>query len=166
MLVAMGVFGLLTAFLAQFYVLMTHTYEEVSVHSDMQRTMRNISNWIFREVRESAPSSESNLPILEPTSTTTTSTMLRFTRPQDLLNPRSPVFETIRYYYDSNNKQLMRGIEGSADADRVIAEGITTLSFTWINDYKIRLDFTITRDIGTRTVTSNGEVYLATRYRP
>jgi len=165
-MVSMFILSLITVFLAQFYLLMGQTYQEIAVHSDIQRTMRKISSWMFREVKESAPSTESHLPILEPSSSQVTSTSLRFTRPVSLEDPRNPEFQTVKYYYDSDKQELIREIEGEPDSDRRIAKGITSLTFTWINDYKVRIDFTITRNIGGRSISAAGVVYLATRYRP
>lgn len=150
--------------LLQFYILMKRTYNQISVHSDLQRAERKISSWLVSEAREACPDTSTTLPILIPSSSQQTSTNIRFTKPLDLTNPRNPTFQTIRYYYDSNSKKLFRKVEGSTEPDRVIAENISSLIFTWIDDYTVKINLTITRTIETRTVTGNWETYVTTRY--
>ena len=167
-IVAVAVLALITGFLGQFYVLMGKVYDEVSVHADLQRNLRKIASWVFSEFREASPTSFSNPAILLPNHSQTTSTILRFTTPVDINQPRTTAFQTIRYYYDAGQQKLFRQLEGSSYSREICAD-ISQLNFTWINDYTVLLQFTVAKTVRgangmPRTVSSNSETYINIRY--
>jgi len=166
-MVAFFVLALISGFLAQFYVLMARVYDEVAVQSELQRNLRKIAGWVFHEIREASPTGTTSLPILEPSSTTTTSSTLRFTRPVDINNPRATTYETVRYRYDGDTDKLYRQIDSGAE--REICNNISSMTFTWINNYTVLVQFTIAQtlrgvDRRTRTVTASAEAYMTVRF--
>lgn len=166
-LVAMFVMALITGFLAQFYVLMAKVYDEVAVHAELQRNLRKIANWMFHEIREASPANGTSLAILEPTSSTTTSSSLQFTRPIDINSPRTTGFETVHYYYVADSGKLYRQID--TGTSREICDNISSMTFTWINSSTVLVQFTISKtvrgaDNKLRTVSAPAEAYMTIRY--
>ncbi|MCL5774548.1 MAG: hypothetical protein M1536_09290 [Firmicutes bacterium] len=161
--VSMAIVIVIGVLLLQFYLLMKKTFNQISVHSDLQRTERQISRWMVSEVREACPDSTTTQPILMPNSSQPTSTYITFTKPLDLSQPRNPTFQTIQYYYDSNSQKLLRK-DGSGLPGRVIASDISSFTFTWVSDFTVKVNLTLTKTIENRIVTSGWETYITTRY--
>ena len=169
-LVAMTVMSIVTLLLAQIYVLMIKVYDRMSAHAEMQRNFRTVSAWIFYEFREGAPAYGAQTALLEPNRNLSPSNTLRFTRPINIEQPRTTGFETIRYTFDPAQKRLSRSVEGSGSS-RVISSDISSLTFTWINDYTVLVQVTVAEQVKdalgfSKTLNLNTEAYISTRYDP
>jgi len=166
-MVSITVFGLLSVFFLQFYLLLIQAQDRITAHSDTQRVLRQLVFSLSREMRESSSALPTDSPLLVPNSTTTSSSEIRFTH---VVNPNdfdAPTFQTVRYYYNSTAKAIYRQIVGQT-ATRIICRNISSATFYYVNSRTARLAFTVSVTVrganhANQTLTSSGELYVFSR---
>jgi len=166
-MIGVAIFGMISVYFIKSYLAMNNVYERVSLQSDIQRNLRQLTFSLAQEVREASASLPTSSPILEPNTSATSSSRIRFSHVVDPNDLASPAFQIVRYTYNSNSQTLTRQVEEQTGS-RIICRNLSGLNFYYLNANTVRVVFTVSKTYKTaaktdKTVSNSGELYLFAR---